>query len=46
MLQATQPDGLLVGMFDGSVRTYGPSVSEFVFWAAVTPAGGEATSAD
>jgi hypothetical protein len=41
MLQATQAAGLFTAMFDGSVRTFGPSVSEEVFWAAVTPAGGE-----
>lgn len=33
--------GLTVAMFDGSVRTIAPSVSETVFWALVTPAGGE-----
>lgn len=44
VLQATQPFGLLVGMLDGSVRTYAPSVSCPVFWAAVTPAGGETIS--
>jgi hypothetical protein len=37
VLQATQPQGLLVGMFDGHVRTFAPSVSESVFWSAVTP---------
>jgi hypothetical protein len=35
------PDGLLVGLGDGSVRTVRPGVAEGVFWAAVTPAGGE-----
>jgi prepilin-type N-terminal cleavage/methylation domain-containing protein len=43
--QATQPAGLLAAMFDGSVRMYRPSTSEEVFWAAVTPRGGE-TSAE
>jgi prepilin-type N-terminal cleavage/methylation domain-containing protein len=43
-LQATQRMGLKVGMFDGSVRVYAPSVSEAVFWAAVTPRGGEVIS--
>jgi hypothetical protein len=33
-------------MFDGSVRVIGPGVSPEVFWAAVTPAGGEAASLD
>ena len=46
MLQATQPSGLLTGMFDGSVRTYSPSVSEHIFWAAVTPAGGESVDGE
>ena len=44
MLQATQSAGLLVGMFDGSVKTISPGVSPATFWAAVTPAGGEAVS--
>ncbi len=41
LLQATQPQGLLVAMFDGHVRTYSSSVAEWVFWAAITPNGGE-----
>lgn len=41
LLQATQPDGLKVAMFDGSVRTFAPSVSEAVFWGAVTRDGEE-----
>lgn len=36
--------GLTVAMFDGSVRTIAPNVSESVFWAQVTPAGGEVAS--
>jgi hypothetical protein len=28
-------------LLDGSVRTVRPGVNEQVFWAAVTPAGGE-----
>jgi hypothetical protein len=32
---------MLTAMMDGSVRTYSPSVASQVFWAAVTPAGGE-----
>lgn len=43
VLQATQRQGLLVAMFDGSVRTYSPSVSESVFWSAVTPNWGDLT---
>lgn len=38
--------GLPVGMFDGSVRTIRPGVSETVFWAAVTPRGGEVGGLD
>jgi type II secretory pathway pseudopilin PulG len=33
--------GLPVALFDGSVRTVRPGVAPEVFWAAVTPAGGE-----
>jgi hypothetical protein len=36
--------GLPVALFDGSVRTVRPGVAEEVFWAAVTPRGGEVTS--
>lgn len=39
--QAFQPGGLVVAMFDGSVRVFSPAVSEQVFWGMVTPAGGE-----
>ncbi|HEY7326446.1 MAG TPA: prepilin-type N-terminal cleavage/methylation domain-containing protein [Gemmataceae bacterium] len=38
--------GLTVAMFDGSVRTIAPSVSETVFWGLVTPAGDEAVNPD
>lgn len=38
--------GLTVAMFDGSVRTISPSVSQPVFWALVTPGGGESVSLD
>ncbi len=36
--------GLTVALFDGSVRTISPAVHESVFWAMVTPAGGEVIS--
>jgi type II secretory pathway pseudopilin PulG len=36
--------GLPTLLFDGSVRTLSPSVSEFVFWAAVTRNRGEVLS--
>jgi prepilin-type N-terminal cleavage/methylation domain-containing protein len=38
---ATHPSGLAVGLMDGSVRTVSPSVAPSVFWALVTPNGGE-----
>lgn len=44
LLQSTQPNGLLVAMFDGSVRTLAPSISERVFWGMITPSGGEVVS--
>jgi hypothetical protein len=33
--------GLPVALFDGSVRTLSPRIAEHVFWALVTPNGGE-----
>lgn len=44
--QTPHSAGLTVAMFDGSVRTIPPAVSEEVFWALVTPAGGEVLGAD
>jgi prepilin-type N-terminal cleavage/methylation domain-containing protein len=38
--------GMIVALADGSVRTVRPSVAETVFWAMVTPAGGEAVNLD
>jgi type II secretory pathway pseudopilin PulG len=38
--------GLPVALFDGSVRTIRPGVSPEIFWAAVTPAGGEVAPLD
>jgi hypothetical protein len=37
----TPHPALLVALMDGSVRTIRPGVAPEVFWAAVTPAGGE-----
>lgn len=45
-LQTPYSSGLLVAMFDGSVRTIRPGVDETVFWSAVTPAGGEVANLD
>jgi len=38
--------GLPVAMFDGSVRVLRPGIAPEVFWAFVTPAGGEVASDD
>lgn len=43
---STSPGGLQVAFGDGGVRTIAPSVAPAVFWAAVTPAGGEHYEAD
>lgn len=40
-LQTPFSAGLPIALFDGSVRTVRPGVAPEVFWAAVTPAGGE-----
>jgi prepilin-type N-terminal cleavage/methylation domain-containing protein len=39
--QTPHTAGMIVGLGDGSVRTTRPGVRPEVFWAAVTPAGGE-----
>ncbi len=41
MPQTPHPGGMLTALGDGSVRTVKPGVAPDVFWAAVTPAGGE-----
>lgn len=38
---AIDTSGLTVALFDGSIRVVSPSVTPSVFWALVTPAGGE-----
>jgi len=38
--------GILVGLVDGSVRTLAPSISGDVWWAALTPSGGEVLGSD
>ncbi|HKA08505.1 MAG TPA: DUF1559 domain-containing protein [Gemmataceae bacterium] len=43
---STSPGGLLVAFADGSVRTISPGVTPEVFWAAVTPSGGEVFDLD
>ncbi|HEY2783511.1 MAG TPA: H-X9-DG-CTERM domain-containing protein [Fimbriiglobus sp.] len=41
LAQTPHVGGMLAAMADGSVRTVRPSVTPEVYWAAVTPAGGE-----
>lgn len=38
---ASHAAGLAVALMDGSIRTVNPSVSPAIFWALVTPHGGE-----
>jgi hypothetical protein len=38
--------GMLVALADGSVRVVSPKISQWTFWAAATPAGGELLGAD
>jgi type II secretory pathway pseudopilin PulG len=40
-LQTPYAAGLLIAMFDGSVRMLSPSINEKIFWSLITPAGGE-----
>jgi prepilin-type N-terminal cleavage/methylation domain-containing protein len=39
--QTPHASGMLTILADGSIRTVAPSISPMVFWAAVTPNGGE-----
>jgi prepilin-type N-terminal cleavage/methylation domain-containing protein len=39
--QTPHVGGMLVGLGDGSVRSVSPSISQWTFWAACTPAGQE-----
>jgi hypothetical protein len=44
--QTPHRSGMIVGRGDGGVRTIRPGVTPEVFWAAVTPAGGEVVGSD
>ena len=44
--QTPHASGMLVALADGSVRTVSPHISVVTFWAAATPAGGEALGND
>jgi prepilin-type N-terminal cleavage/methylation domain-containing protein len=44
--QTPHVGGMLVGLGDGSVRSLNPSISEWSYWAATTPAGNETPYTD
>jgi len=44
--QTPHVGGMLAGLGDGSVRSLSPSMSEWTYWAAVTPAGNETLYTD
>jgi len=44
--QTPHVGGMLVGLGDGSVRSVNPSISQWTFWAACTPAGQESLYSD
>jgi prepilin-type N-terminal cleavage/methylation domain-containing protein len=44
--QTPHPGGMLVGLGDGSVRSLAPTISEWSYWAAVTPNGNETPYTD
>lgn len=44
LAQTPHASGMLAAMTDGSVRTVAKDVSPAVYWAAVTPAGGEVSA--
>ena len=44
--QTPHVGGMLAGLGDGSVRTVSPTISQWTFAAACTPAGQETLAAD
>jgi len=44
--QTPHVGGMLVGLGDGSIRSISPSISEWTYWAAMTPAGNETLYSD
>ena len=44
--QTPHVGGMLVGLGDGSVRSLAPTMSDWTYWAAVTPAGNETPYTD
>jgi type II secretory pathway pseudopilin PulG len=46
LAQSAHPQGITVGMCDGSSRTVSRTISPLTWWHACTPAGGEVLGAD
>jgi len=46
LAQTPHSSGMLVALGDGSVRTIAPGISNFTYWAAVTPRGNEVLGND
>ena len=44
--QTYHTSGMLVAMGDGSGRSISPGISQYTFWSAVTPSGGEVLGSD
>jgi hypothetical protein len=44
--QTPHVGGMLVALGDGSVRSLAPTMSDWTYWAAVTPAGNETQYTD
>jgi type II secretory pathway pseudopilin PulG len=46
LAQTPHPSGMLIALADGSVHQLSPSIAPSVYWALVTPAGGEIIGGD
>ncbi len=46
VLQASNPNGLVVALMDGSVRTISPGIDPAVYWSSITPDKGEVVNLD
>jgi type II secretory pathway pseudopilin PulG len=44
LASTADPEGMLAGVADGSVRLLSPAISPFTYWGAITPAKGEILS--
>ena len=46
VLQSSTPNGLVVALMDGSVRTISPAIDPAVYWSSMTPDKGEVVNLD